>query len=281
MKVHNHLPLLIECLSRWKTRPSEEQFIREYALPLQSTMGGFFDDFYEVLLDLDWSSYRTHALTLDPAYEESRFTENLNQVEALFDFKLPGEVFLMGTFQHMDGFARFDQGTHKVYLGLDEDHLNGRYLDILTVHELTHVARETRPEVWQGYGLNPKMKRSDYLDSQTVIEHLMGEGFSCAVSEILVPGEEQWKYTYQSRESLEQVMNHAHHFDRVIKSELRSNDGDYGNLYGLEPLYAHYVWAWRWVKQLIREHGDGDPRKLVGLCSKDLIDHALQFSLRA
>jgi hypothetical protein len=278
MKLHNHLPILIDCLFRWTIRPTEDQFYREYASVLKPTVGGLFDNFYEALLDLDWPSYRRHALSIDPKYEESRFLENLKKVEDLFGFELSGEVFLLGTFQHMDGFARFDQGAHKVYLGLDEDHLNGRYLDILTAHELTHVARETRPEVWQGYGLDPKMSRSEYLESQTVVEHLMGEGFSCAVSEILIPGEDPWKYTYQSRDSLHHILRNADHFDRAIKSELRAQDGDYGNLYGLEPIYAHYVWAWRWVKQMIQAHANGDPRKLVGVCSKDLLDQALNFT---
>jgi len=278
MKVHNHLHLLVECLGRWQKCPSERQFIEEYAQPLRKTMGDFFDDFYEVLTGLDWKQYRNQALTINPAFEESRFQENLKKVEDLFGFQLEGEVFLLGTFETMDGFARFERGSHRVYLGMDESHLDGRYLDILTVHELTHVARETRPEVWEGYGLNPKMERSVYLENQSVIEHILGEGFSCAVSEILIPGEEPWKYTYQDVENLERVFQNAEALDRIIKNEILHPDGDYGSFYGIDPIFSHYVWGTEWVKKLLREHGD-DPKKLVARCSKDFIDSALKFQL--
>ncbi len=279
MKVHNHLPLLIDCLHRWKECPSEKQFIEEYAKPLRATMGTFFDDFHDVLTDLDWKKYRKHALTLDPVFEESRFYENLKKVEDLFEFKLGGEVFLLGTFHSMDGFARFEKGEHRVYLGFDENHLNGRYLDVLTTHELTHVARESRPEVWQGYGLDPKMSRSEYLENQTVIEHLLGEGFSCLVSEILIPNEDKWKYTYQSRESLELVYQEREMLNRIIKKEIRDLDGDFGVFYGIDPVFSHYVWSAEWVRTLLRDHADGDPKKLVARCSKDFIEHALKFNL--
>lgn len=279
MIVHNHIHLLIECLTRWKTCPTEKQFMDEYAIPLRKTVGDFFDDFHGVLTDLDWNTYREHALTLDSVFEESRFNENLKLVEDLFGFKLGGEVFLLGTFQTMDGFARFNQGEHRVYLGLDESHLNGRYLDILTTHELTHVARESRPEVWEGYQLNPKMQRSEYLENQSVIEHIMGEGFSCAISQLLIPGEETWKYTYQTAESLMRVMKNARSLDRIIKKEILNPDGDYGSFYGIDPVFSHYVWGAQWVKELLRDHADGDPRRLVSRCSKDFIQDALNFSL--
>jgi hypothetical protein len=185
MKVHNSIPLFLECLTRWKTRPTEKQFIEEYAKPLHLTVGEFFDDFYEVLLDLDWNVYRTHALQMNAEFEGTRFHKNLELVENLFGFKLEGEVFLLGTFESMDGFARFEHGRHKVYLGLDESFSNGKYLDVLTTHELTHVARESRPEVWQGFGLDPKMSRADFLEYQPVIEHVFGEW---PISLLLTPG---------------------------------------------------------------------------------------------
>jgi len=279
MKVHNAIPLLLSCLRRWNNVPSEAQFRSEYAHPLRSVVGNFFEDFHEVLLELDWKAYRDQALKLDPDFEEKRFQQNLKLVEDLFGFRLEGEVFLLGTFQNMDGFARFDQGTHKVFLGLDENHLNGKYIDVLTTHELTHVARESRPEVWEGFGLNPKMSRKDFLEYQPVIEHLFGEGFSCAVSEILVPGEEVWNYTYQSKESIELVYKNSSMLSRRIHREIQDPNGDYGTLYGIEPIFSHYVWGSAWIKKILQEHAGGDPRSLVSHCSKTFLEDALRFHL--
>lgn len=279
MKIHNHLFHLRECLTRWDVCPNEKLFIQDYATPLSATTLGFFEGYHDVLTDLDWDAYRTHALTIDPEAEEARLVKNIALVEDLFGFKLEGEVFLLGTFQYMDGFARFDRGRHQVFLGVDEDHLNGRYLDVLTTHELTHVARESRPEVWEGWGLNPKMPRADFLEYQPVIEHLVGEGFSCAVSELLVPGEAPWRYAYQNEQSLKLVQKHAKEMDRIIHQEIKNPNGDYGSLYGIRPNFAHYVWAWQWVKQVLKTHADHDPRKLVTLCSKELVQSALEFQL--
>jgi len=280
MKIHNHLPLLIECLTRWEACPSEKVFNQEYAEPLKASTKHFFDDYHEVLTDLDWNAYRNHALKLDPVFEEEQFRKNLDLVENLFGFKLDGEAFLLGTFLYMDGFARFDRGEHQVFLGVDESHHDRSYLDILTTHELTHVARESRPEVWTGFGLDPKMKRADFLESQPVIEHLMGEGFSCAISEILIPAQSPWKYVYQTEESLKNVYERALEIDRRIHREIPKPDGDYGSFYGIRPTFAHYVWAWQWVKHLLK-NVESDPRKLVSICSKGLMDDALKFSLKS
>jgi len=255
-------------------------FIREYAEPLRATTHHFFDDYYEVLTDLDWKAYRDHALKIDSKVQEQRLEKNIERVETLFDLKLGGDVFLLGTFLYMDGFARFDRGEHMVFLGVDEDHHDQVYLDILTTHELTHVARESRPEVWTGFGLDPKMKRSDFLECQPVIEHLMGEGFSCAISEILLPDQSPWKYVYQTEESLKNVYERALEIDRRIHREIPKPEGDYGSFYGIKPIFAHYVWAWQWVKQVLKKY-ENDPKKLLSVCSKDLIEDALKFSLKA
>jgi hypothetical protein len=93
MKVHNSIPLLLECLHRWKTCPSEKQFIAEYADPQRAVIGDFFDDFHEDLEALDWKKYRDDALKLDADFEAKRFQQNLESVEDLFQFKLSGETF--------------------------------------------------------------------------------------------------------------------------------------------------------------------------------------------
>ena len=280
MKIHNRLPLLIECLKRWEKCPNEAVFEREYARPMEETAGDFFEDFHGVLANLNWSAYRNEALKLDPEAEEARLKRHLHAVENLFGFPLVGEVNLLGAFTAMDGYARFDRGSHQVFLGVDESHGRGRYLDVLIVHELTHVARESRPEVWEGWGLNPKMTQSEFTNSQPVIEHLMGEGFSCAVSEILVPGEKLWSYAYQTPESLEAVQQRAKDLNRMIHQELRHPDGDYGHLYRIRPAFAHYVWAWQWVKHLLKTK-ESDPKKLVSRCSKDFLEDALAFEFKS
>jgi len=279
MKIHNHLPLLLECLHRWKTCPSEKTFNLEYAEPLSKTTHHFFDDFYEVLIDLNWNDYREHALKIDSIREEEQLKKNISLVESLFGFSLSGEVFLLGTFLYMDGFARFDRGEHRVFLGVDESHHDRNYLDILTTHELTHVARESRPEVWRGFGMEPKMKRSVYLENLPVIEHLLGEGFSCAVSEILIPGQEPWKYVYQTEKSLKNVYSRSLEIDQIIHHEIPKKDGDYGNFYGIQPTFSHYVWAWEWVKQLLKKY-ENKPHQLISISSHEFITDALEFSLK-
>jgi hypothetical protein len=123
------------------------------------------------------------------------------------------------------------------------------------------------------------MTQEEFTESQPVIEHLMGEGFSCAVSELLVPGEPEWTYAYQDQKSMAQISARSSSLDQAIKSEIRNPDGDYGHLYRLKPIFSHYVWAWKWVKKLLVEHASGDPRKLVSRCSKDFIEDALKFEL--
>jgi len=279
MKIHNRLPLLIECLRRWESCPTEEQFVVEYATPMQSSAGDFFEDFHGVLTDLDWNAYRRQTLKIDAAQEEARLKSHIKAVEDLFGFLLQGDVNLMGSFGAMDGYARFDRGSHMVFLGVDESFHRDRYIDILTTHELTHVARESRPEVWQGFGLNPRMTQAEFTESQPVIEHLMGEGFSCAVSEILVPHQPAWEYAYQTQKSLAKVLGNGPSLDQTVHFELRHPDGDYGRLYRARPAFAHYVWAWQWTKHVLKKYADGDPRKLVARCSKDFIQDALEFKL--
>ncbi len=279
MRVHNSLPLLFECLERWESKPTRVEFEFEYVLNLSPLIQDFFEDFYEVIEALDWNDYRTLALSLDSENLEFRLRESIRKVEALFEMKLAGDVFLLGTFGTVDGYARFDRGTHCVFMGVDQWFPTPKSLDVLMVHELTHVARESRPEVWEGWGLNPLMTQSEFTNSQPVIEHLMGEGFSCAVSELLVPGEDSWIYVYQTESSLARIHHHADLYNEAIHQEIMDSDGDYGRLYGLEPVFSHYHWACEWVKGLISNRAGGNPKNLLSLCSKALIESALQFRL--
>ncbi len=287
MKVLNSLSILKSCLEKWVNPPSENEFIRDYARPMVPYADDMFLNWgvpFET--PAEWTRYRDEALHLDPAFEEKRVRHWLDQIQQLLGFELHGEILLCGAFEEMDGFARFDQGTHKVFLGVDESHRLGTYLDVLETHELTHVARESRPTVWTGWGLDPKMKRSVYRRSMPDIEHLFSEGIACAISEALVPGQDPWKYCYQNEETFRYVIENSKAVDREIYRELSSPDGNWGSWYNGSrykpemPDYAHYVWAWIWVRTLLREHAGGDPRQLIGQCSKDFISHALSFELR-
>jgi hypothetical protein len=285
MRVINTLPLLLDCLTRWEALPSEYEFEMQYAKGMAANTGGFFEGYYPELLDLEWKTYRDRVLKMDPVAEEERVHKHLASIENLFGFELEGEILLMGSFGGIDGFARFDRGKHRVFLGIDENFDNGRYIDILTTHELTHVARESRPEVWAGWGLDPEMERSIFLESMPLVEHIMNEGFSCVVSELLNPEEEPWLYVYQTRESLDYILKNGPALDRVLHEKIADPNADYSSLYNgaiyhpRQPSYAHYVWAWRWVRDLLKNQAGGDPRQLVARCSKDFIADALRFKL--
>lgn len=295
MIIKSYLPQFKECMTRWEKPPTLKDFDSSYFQEISASLGQVFDHdpeyLYSEIGDLNWSRYRKEALKLSPVRELERLDYNIKKVEELFGFKLEGEAVLFSAFETMDGYARFDRGTHQVVLGVDESHGRGAYLDVLEVHELTHVARESRPEVWEGFGLNPKMTHDEFTENQRVIEHLVGEGFSCVVSEILVPGEPPWSYAYQTEDSLEQVMLLGPALDRGIHDELRKfhEQSDYSRLYSNDhyrvhgariPSFSHYVWAWQWVKQALQDFAGGDPKKFVNLCSKEMIEHALAFELK-
>lgn len=292
MKVHNFLPHLLEALKSWREPPAEKEFAA-FLAPMESLLRPMLNDFgsryhhglYAVLQGLNWEAYRTEALLLDPEREERRVRTHIKNVEQLLGLELKGELVLFGAFTAMDGYARFDHGSHVVYLGADESHGRGAYLDILITHELAHVAREPLPEVWAGFGLTPDISHDQFTNLLPVIEHLMGEGFSCVVSELLVPSDEPWHYAYQTEDSLARVLQHGPAIDKVVHAEIKKRHGDYGKLYNTSryvppiPMYGHYVWAWLWAKHVLRDLAGGVPKKMLHMCSKELIDDALRFKL--
>lgn len=290
MKIHNLLDQYLQCMNAWKSKPRLESFLKDYYNPISKHIGIIFDhsgeDFYSVLNDLNWDLYRSEALQLKPKLEEQRLLKQIKQVEALFDFTLQGEAILFGAFTCMDGYARFDRGTHQVFLGVDESHGRGAYLDILVAHELTHVARESRAQVWEGFGLNPKMTHDEFTENLPVIEHVFGEGFSCYISELLVPGEDLWHYAYQTQDSLLKVLERGPAVDRVVHAEISNQNGDYGRLYSPSrygvgmPSFTHYVWAWQWVKNLCQSYGKIELKEIILRPSSEFMDHARQFTLK-
>ena len=256
---------------------------------MQEVVGDFFEDFYSALTSIEreygWARYREHALGLDAKREWQRLEDQFQGVERLLETSLTGEAILLGTFATMDGYARFDRGTHRVFLGVDESYANGRYVDILMAHELTHAARESQPTVWEGFGLSVNMTQDEFTDSQPVIEHLAGEGFSCFVSETLNPGEPAHFYAYQDEKSLEIIRQNAAAVDRVVHATIQSSTLPYYALYDTSrygrqmPSYAHYVWAWQWIKSLCAKSYRGSPKDMLRVSSNEWIDSALSFRL--
>ena len=293
MKIYNTLQLFVDCLKKWETLPSESELLKNYLEPLENLLAPMLKDFsshgrpsfYETLSSLNWKEYREQTLGLDPSRELKRLKHQMSLVENIFSLTLECEVVLWGAFTLMDGYARFDKGTHRVYLGVDEQFLHPHYLNILMSHELTHVARESRPSVWTGFGLDPEMSHTQFQKSQPVIEHLFSEGFSCVVSEILNPSDQPWNYVYQTKDSLEQVFENGPAVDRVVHHHLKDKSASYRTLYDLSqysrqlPRYSHYAWAWQWVKKVLADFGHGDPKQILTLCSKELMDHAMSFRL--
>lgn len=295
MKIVNFLPQLLAALGKWKDTPTEDEFRRDYFDAVEPTLRPMLEDFgtrfggslYEIVQGLHWEEYRAETLILKPEREERRARRHIDAVEKLLGVKLEGEIVLFGAFTAMDGYARFNRGEHRVYLGVDESHGRGAYLDILVTHELTHVARESIECVWTGFGLDPKMTHDEFAASMPVVEHLLSEGYSCVVSELLNPGEDPWNYVYQSQDSLTRILEHGPAIDRVMHAEIKKKHGSYGSLYDTTrykpelPRYCHYAWAWQWAKHLLHARAGGDAKKLLGMCAKDFVEDALAFKLRS
>jgi hypothetical protein len=293
MRIFDYLPLLSECIGRWEKAPSYEQFFEQYYSQLNPEVAFTFSGpgLYVALQELDWKAYRKLVLRLDPKKELERLEKQLHAVQDFFPgIALEGEVILFGSFETMDGYARFERGKHRVFLGVDESFEKDSYLDVLMAHELTHVVRESRPEVWEGFGLKLDMNHDQFTENLPVIEHLFSEGFSCAVSEILVPTKNTWQYSYQEERDVAFVLKHAKGLNSRIHEEIRKDQigsgGDYSSLYWTSryvpqmPDFSHYYWAWQWVKQVIQDFGVGDARKVVSISSKDFVEHALAFHLK-
>jgi hypothetical protein len=293
MKVINLLPVLLERLREWESPPKKAELAKHYLAPMEEWLKPMLEDWElhggealaEVVAGLDWKEYRESALELDPAAEEARLLRQIRGVEKLLGVTLSGEAVLFGAFTMMDGYARFDRGSHRVFLAPDEFHLSGSYMDILMSHELTHVARETRPEMWAGHGLPADLSHDDFSDKLPVIEHLYNEGFSCAVSERLNPCDEPWHYAYQSRSTLAKILEHGAAVDKVVHEVIRTSKTGWGQMYNPSrykpkmPQYCHYVWAWAWARSVIERQGGGDPRAVLAFPSSELVDDALAFRL--
>lgn len=287
MRVLNLLGLFKECMQAWDTPPPSAEIHRRYTRTLRGHTGEDWDWLAGEAhgLEIPWTTYRARILAMDPEGQERRVRQLAAQLQERLGVPITADVVLFSSFCSLDGFARYEKGAHRVYLGMDENLEDPEYLDILTVHELTHAARETQPKVWEGWGLPPKMEREHYLNSMPTLEHLFGEGYSCALSELLIPGLPAHRYVYleEAEETLVRANRGA--VNLAVNRELRLGDqGDFGKLYNPRtyspplPTMTHYWWAHHWVREVAKHFAAGDVTKLVGQCSKDFEEHALTWA---
>ncbi len=292
MKLINLLPTLTDCLTQWTDRPDKKSFDQNYLDPHLNYLQPLLDDFlifrgvtfFDFLEEVEWKTFRKRVLTsLDPAEAEANVAKKMNDVEKLLGVKLRGEVVLFGAFTMMDGYARFNEGSHRVFLGLDEEFPSNTCRDILITHELTHVAPENRSKTWTDLGLSPTLNHDDMVKQLPTIEHLFGEGLSCLVSEILNPGHFAGSYVYQSKDSYKIAHKLSENINEVVHSVLEH--GHYRELYNLNhyaagvPRFAHYLWAWQWVKSLYESNGK-DIHAILAMNSGELVKSALGFKLK-
>jgi hypothetical protein len=161
-------------------------------------------------------------------------------------------------------------------------------LDILIAHELTHVAREAQPEVWEGWGLSPTMSRAEFTAGYPTLEHLFNEGFACVVSQAAHAqggaGGEPWRFVYQNAETWSQLRQPEvlRAIDAKIHAVLRDPSRSHREFYdtasygvGELPDFVHYTWAWAWAKSMCTR----PLSEMVKLCSKDWREQALAFRL--
>lgn len=300
MRIHNELGRFLKCVESWPERPESHLVEEAYGKPLAKLLAPMFEDFsgyrgqtYQIsnpIADIEnWSEYRNKILTMNVAQVEKRFRLTLQKVEDFFGKELSGDVLLWGSFHSMDGYARFHEGKHFVYLGLDEIFSEPEYaMEVLMAHELTHVVREGTHKVWQEYGLNPLMTHDEFRDSQPTLEHLFGEGFSCAVSKFLNPEAPDHRIVYQSVDSMKTVYKAAQFIDQGIHQTIEDANARYWVLYNSDtypkskeypevPRFSHYAWAWKWIESLCRAE---KPQVLAQQSSAHFRDSALKFSLR-
>lgn len=289
MRIYNFLPLLLDCLEKWETPPAREVFHSEYLTPIQNELHLNFPhhriDLHTTLLNLDWNSYRTQTLLLNPVDQEAKLRSLIQKTENLFGISLVGDILLFGGFRMIDGYAQFNQGSHLVFLGLDIHQESSYSLEIMMAHELGHVARESRSEVWESWGLNPKMTNPEFVQNQPVIEHLLGEGLSCLVSELLVPGARPRDYVFQTELGFVKILENKGLINSVIQEALGDPQYGYRGLYNLDlyqnliPPFGHYYWAWQWTRTIFADQFHSNPKEILNTSSKLMLSHGQKYKI--
>lgn len=290
--IHNFFGLHREFLDKWETLPSKEMFYQEYLYKMRPYIDGLLYDFedirgfslYDQALTLDWNAYRTRVLsTINPEQMQTYMEGVVRDLSKKYAFKGKHDVIMFGAFEMMDGYARYHHGEHSLYLGLDEAFVDTKARDILVTHEFGHLMREPLPAVWKAWGLSHSQDHDEMVKTFPTVEHLYSEGLSCLISEIENPGQHPARYTYQTEDSYDFIRKHSKGISHAIHAIVLN--GHYRTLYRNEgfpddsPRYAHYVWAWQWLRDLHFKKGYSI-EKLIEMPSTEVAEEATRFVMQ-
>lgn len=210
--------------SAQETNPALEEHARAHWLPKSDTALAYLDQ-------LDQTLQQIHA-----AAPELK--------------TLPGEIHLVPSQGHVDGFARYDRGHHTVYLGIDFPDADVNYLKALTAHELSHVIRDHRPETWAHLGKPlPHITRREYLDATSAEEHLVSEGLATLFSQHVFPEIDARTHHFYDPIEWAWVTANAESIDLALTRTLTDPDPDVWSFYGEgragpgSPGREQYFWA--------------------------------------
>ena len=244
MQLHDHYTPF---LKTWKTTQSLKKALLDSASPYLQNSARGVDRQLEEHARTNWLPKSETA----QAYL-NHLEQTLNQIHAAApELKnLPGEIHLVPSQGQIDGFARYDRGTHTVYLGIDHPDADLDYLKALTAHELSHVIRDHRPGTWAHLGKPlTQVTRKEYLDATTAEEHLVSEGLATLFSQYVFPEINARTHHFYDLEEWQWIQTNQHSIDQALVQELQSHDPDPWSFYGEgrvapgSPGREQYFWA--------------------------------------
>lgn len=231
--------------------------------------------------EIDQSSIQSWLLSSEGG-RQKRFAESflkiapavVKKVESIFGRELPGVLVLMPSFGDFDGFARYDQGSHRVMLGIDFPDADVDYLRALTAHELSHVYRDHSEAVWSHLGKPlTEISREEYLEGGSAQEHLVSEGLATLFSQAIFPEIPFATHHYYERAEWEWCVANDESIDRALNDCL-VGDEDVWSFYGSDragrgsPSRTQYYWAAKKISQWLRDRtGDDVTRTMSELIS--------------
>ncbi len=166
--------------------------------------------------------YKSHQAMAEAFIK--KVPEVLHKIEEKFGEKLIGEVRLCPSLMQFDGFARYDSGSHTVWFGVDHPDADEDYLKVLMAHELSHVYRDHRPEVWAFLGKPlEKITRAEYLENMSAAEHLASEGLATLFSQAVFPEVPLHVHHYYFSEEMKWCLENSKLIEKAIFSCLKSD----------------------------------------------------------
>jgi HPt (histidine-containing phosphotransfer) domain-containing protein len=244
MRLHNHYTPFLD---HWEKTKSLRAALENSSVPhLQNSA----QEIHPALEEHARQTWLTKAETAQ-AYLDA-LPETLARIhDAAPELKtLPGEIHLVPSLGHTDGFARYDRGAHTVYLGIDHPDADLAYLQALTAHELSHVIRDHRPATWAHLGKPLQhITRREYLDAATNEEHLVSEGLATLFSQHVFPEIDARTHHFYDPIEWAWITANLDEIDRALIEELNAHDPDVWSFYGEgrvspgSPGREQYYWA--------------------------------------